>query len=285
MKNKIEDLKAVIREFSGLSQELLFENNYLRNELDVLNERSRKAEEEKKEIRADHNLEKEHIREDHIREVETLNRKIRGLQTDINTLESAKSEWKSRYEKLLEDYGKKKRELREDKQDLSDKIEELTNERNYLKNKVDSLENQLNERDNINDKLEKIFSKIECDDSVAIQCIEKVNSLMDILNDRLTASEESQPEEDDDINENYALYYYLNEKSADTYTELCNRKEDSDNVDEEDKEDTEDNTENETVDDTDDEENKDFNDSDSAPADNGISSECESKKNSTDIGI
>ncbi|MDE6501896.1 MAG: hypothetical protein K2L10_07405 [Ruminococcus sp.] len=76
----------------------------------------------------------------------------------------------------------------------------------------------MNERDNIDDTLEKIFSKIECDDSVAIQCIEKVKSLIDILNDCLTASEESQPEEEYDINENYALYYYLNEKSADTYT-------------------------------------------------------------------
>jgi len=141
MKNKINDLKEVIRQFSIISQDLLAENQSLQKRL-----------EQKENEVSELNIRNE-------KEIASLEKQIESLKSDKNALEAQR-------DKLDSDVSRKKKKIMDENENLKDRIEDLKKqlkESESYKGKVKFLEKQLDESNrNIREMLENILTKLAC---------------------------------------------------------------------------------------------------------------------------
>ena len=154
MKNKINDLKDVIRQFSLISQELLAENQFLQKQI-------QQKENEISELK---------IRSE--KEVSKLERQTEILETDKKALKEQK-------EKLTSDISKKKKEIVEENEKYKKKIDGLTEkledckkqlrENGVYKRDYEFMKDQLDESNRrIEEMLEEILRKLDSDSDFQI---------------------------------------------------------------------------------------------------------------------
>ena len=169
MKNKINDLKEVIRQFSQISQELLAENRFLQKQIE-------QKENEISELK---------IRNE--KEVSKLDQQIADLEADRKVLKEQK-------DKLTSDISKKKKEIVEENEKYKKKIDGLTEkledykkqlrENGVYKRDFEFMQDQLDESNRrIEEMLEDILRKLDSDSNFQTDSDSEKQSCCEILDE------------------------------------------------------------------------------------------------------
>ena len=169
MKNKINDLKEVIRQFSQISQELLAENRFLQKQIE-------QKENEISELK---------IRNE--KEVSKLDQQIADLEADRKVLKEQK-------DKLTSDISKKKKEIVEENEKYKKKIDGLTEkledckkqlrENGVYKRDFEFMQDQLDESNRrIEEMLEDILRKLDSDSNFQTDSDSEKQSCSEILDE------------------------------------------------------------------------------------------------------